>query len=63
MTAKERVIFEIAFLIVIFVFLYSVAFISNRHYRDSEDILYISKRQWEAILVMMLPVILAAFIR
>ncbi len=63
MTAEERIIFKIAFLIVAFIFLYSVAFISNRHYRDSEDILFISKSQWEAILVMMLPVILAVFMR
>lgn len=63
MTAKERVIFKIAFLVVAFTFLYSVAFISNRHHQDSEDILFLSKRQWKAILVMMLPVILAVFMR
>ena len=59
MTAEER----ITILIVTFVFFYSVAFFSNIPYRDSEDILFISKTQWKAISVMMLPVILVTFMR
>ena len=49
--------------IVIFVLLYTIAFVSNRHYRDSEDILFVSKSQWEAIFMMMLPTLLAVFMR
>jgi succinate dehydrogenase hydrophobic anchor subunit len=52
-------IIRIAFLITIFVMLYIVAFISNRHYRDSEDVLFISKRQWKAIFLLMLPTLIA----
>jgi len=48
---------------VIFVLLYTIAFVSNRHYRDSEDILFVSKSQWEAIFMMMLPTLLAVFMR
>jgi hypothetical protein len=50
---------KIAFLITIFVLLYIIAFISNRHYRDSEDVLFISKRQWKAIFMLMLPTLIA----
>ena len=53
-------IFKITFLIVCFALLYAVAFISNRHYRDSEDVLFISKKQWRAIFMLMLPTLLAA---
>lgn len=59
----EKLIFKIIPLIVLFVLLYVVAFISNRHYRDSEDVLFISKSQWEAIFMMMLPTLLAVFMR
>ncbi len=34
-----------------FLLLYMVAFLSNRHYRSDDDVLWISKRQWEAIFV------------
>lgn len=56
-------IIRIAFPITIFAMLYIVAYISNRHYRDSEDVLFISKSQWEAIFLLMLPTLLAAFKR
>lgn len=56
-------IFRIAFLITIFVMLYIVSFINNRHYRDSEDILFISKSQWRAILMLMVPTLIAVFMR
>lgn len=39
-------IVRIAFPIVCFALLYTVAFISNRHYRDSDDVLFISKSQF-----------------
>ena len=56
-------IIKIAFPITIFVMLYIVAFINNRHYRDSEDVLFISKSQWEAIFLLMLPTLIAVFKR
>ncbi len=56
-------ILKIIPLIVIFVLLYTIAFVSNRHYRDSKDILFISKSQWEAIFLLMLPTIIAVFMR
>lgn len=46
-----------------FVILYIVAFISNRHYRDSEDVLFISKSQWKAIFLLMLPTLITIFKR
>ena len=52
-------IIRIAFPITIFAMLYIVAYISNRHYRDSEDVLFISKSQWEAIFLLMLPTLIA----
>lgn len=56
-------IIRIAFPITIFVMLYIVALISNRHYRSSEDVLFISKSQWEAIGMLMLPTLIAVFKR
>lgn len=56
-------IIRIAFPITIFVMLYFVAFISNRHYRNSEDFLFISKEQWKAIFLLMLPTLIAVFMR
>lgn len=58
-----RMIIRIAFPITIFAMLYIVAFISNRHYRDSDDVLFISKSQWEAIFLLMLPTLLGVFLR
>lgn len=57
----EMTIIRIAFPIIIFAMLYIVAYISNRHYRDSEDVLFISKSQWEAIFLLMLPTLIAVF--
>ena len=56
-------IIKIAFPITIFVMLYIVAFINNRHYRDNKDVLFISKSQWEAIFLLMLPTLIAVFER
>lgn len=58
-----RLILKIIPLIVIFVLLYTIAFVSNRQYRNSEDILFISKSQWEGIFLLMLPTIIAVFMR
>lgn len=46
-------------IIIVFVILYIVAFLSHRHYRDSDDVLFVSKSQWEAIFLLMLPTLLA----
>lgn len=56
-------IIRIAYPILIFIILYTIAFIFNIHYRDSDDVLFISKSQWEAILMLMLPTIIAVFMR
>ena len=59
----EMMIIRIAFPTTILVMLYIVAFISNRHYRDSDDVVFISKSQWKAIFLLMLPTLLAVFKR
>lgn len=59
----EMMIIRISFPITIFAMLYIVAFISNRHYRNSEDVLFISKSQWKAIFLLMLPTLIAVFKR
>lgn len=56
-------IVRIAYPIVCFAILYIVAFISHRHYRDSDDILFVSKSQWEAIFLLMLPTLISVFKR
>ena len=59
----EMIIVRIAFPIACFALLYTVAFISNRHYRDSDDVLFISKSQWKAIFLLMLPTLSTVFKR
>ncbi len=56
-------IIRITFPITILAMLYIVAFISNRHYRHNEDVLFISKSQWKAIFLLMLPTLIAVFKR
>lgn len=56
-------IIRITFPIACFALLYIVAFISNRHYRDSDDVLFVSRSQWEAIFLLMLPTLIAVFKR
>lgn len=56
-------IIRIAIPITIFIMLYIVAFISNRHYRDSDDVLFVSRSQWEGIFLLMIPTLLAVFRR
>jgi hypothetical protein len=56
-------IIRITFPITIFAMLYIVAFINNRHYRDSKDILFVSRSQWKAIFLLMLPTLIAVFKR
>lgn len=36
-----------------FIVFYIVAFIANKDYREPDDILYISRRQWRSILILM----------
>ena len=38
-----------------FTVLYIVAFIANKNSREDDDILWVSRSQWKAILVMWLP--------
>ena len=42
-----------------FMFLYLVAFFCNKNYREDDDILWVSRSQWKAILVMWIPTIFA----
>lgn len=51
-------IIRIAVSITIFVILYIVEFIKNRHHRDSKDVLFISKSQWGDIFLLMIPTLL-----
>lgn len=46
---------EIILCFVYFAILYIIAFFSNLKYREPDNILWISKSQWRAILVMWLP--------
>lgn len=48
--------------VVYFLILYFIAFMSNRHYRDSSDILWITGDQWWAILIMWAPILLVFFL-
>ena len=45
--------------IIYFMILYIVAFFSNKDYRQDDDVLWISKRQWKAIFIMWFPSIIA----
>ena len=38
-----------------FLLLYLIAFLANRHYRNDEDVLWISKNQWGAIFTLWVP--------
>jgi hypothetical protein len=58
-----EIIIRIVYPIIIFAILYTVAFINNIHYRSSEDFLFISETQWNAILMLMLPTLVAVFMR
>jgi hypothetical protein len=55
-------IYQIIIAAIYFLILYLIAFFSNLHYRDKDDILFISKSQWSAIFVMWLP-LLAAIVK
>ncbi len=49
--------------IIYFMILYIVAFFSNKDYRQDDDVLWISKRQWKAIFIMWFPSIIAWILR
>lgn len=51
------------FILVEFILLYVVAFICNKDYRSSEDYLFISPRQWDAISMFMITTIAALLMR
>ena len=61
MTLSDKIV--IGLIIFYFVALYVIAFICNRHYREKDDILFLSRRQWKAILVMWIPCLFAFFRR
>ena len=42
-----------------FLILYLIAFFANKDYREDDDIFWIAKSQWKAILVMWIPTIFA----
>lgn len=44
--------------LIYFVILYIIAFCSNFRYREPDDVLWISKNQWRALLVMWSPVLI-----
>ena len=50
---KLKVILAVAY----FIALYITAFVSNRDYREKDDFLFISVRQWKAIFVMCVPLL------
>lgn len=52
-------IIRIIYPISIFIILYIVAYISHKDYQDSEDVLFLSKDQWEGIFLLMLPTLIA----
>ena len=51
MAIKIKVIFCIGY----FLMLYIIAFFSNLHYREDDDVLWIGRNQWKALLVMWIP--------
>lgn len=57
----RTIIIRITCSIVCFIILYVIAFVSNRHYRENDDILFISKSQWKAIFLLMLPTLITIF--
>lgn len=54
---------NVVFILVEFILLYVVAFICNKDYRSVEDFVFISPRQWEAIIMFMLVTITALLMR
>lgn len=51
-----RVILTVVVVVYVLSF-YVIAFISNRRHRKKDDILWISRSQWKALLVLWLPTI------
>jgi hypothetical protein len=48
--------------ILYFLELYLIAFLTNFRYREKDDVLFIKKYQWKALLVLWSPVLLAIII-
>jgi hypothetical protein len=45
----------LVFIIIYFLILYLIAYFANRGYREEDDILFVSRTQWHAILTLWLP--------
>lgn len=52
--SKAALIFMIAYFLV----LYLIAYFANRDYREEDDILFVSRRQWHGIFIMWLPILI-----
>lgn len=46
---------KIIITLIYFLILYIVALVSNWGYWEKDDILFVSRRQWKALLIMWLP--------
>lgn len=46
---------KIIITLIYFLILYIVALVSNFGYWEEDDILFVSRRQWKALLIMWLP--------
>lgn len=46
---------KIIITLIYFLILYIVALVSNWGYWEEDDILFVSRRQWKALLIMWLP--------
>ena len=51
--------FGLIYAAIIFAVLYIIAFLCNRDYREDDDVLWVSRKQWEGIIVMMIPLLIA----
>ena len=51
------------YVIVWFLILYIFGFISSYKWREETDILFLSRQQWMALIIMWLPVFIGGFIK
>lgn len=58
MTTRGLIIYSVCGF-VYFLILYFIAFFGHRHYREEDDFLFISPSQWEAVIILWLPVLVA----
>ena len=57
--SKAYLIYEVIY----FVILYAMGVISGYKWREKSDILYLSRDQWFALLMMFIPVFIGGFIK